>query len=65
VSFSLIGVEKAEGMEVVNEESTDAGVLISWGKRSSGYDSCRWDRGSDSATMLEYYISTNSPKSLS
>jgi hypothetical protein len=24
VSFSLIGVEKAEGMEVVNEESTDA-----------------------------------------
>jgi hypothetical protein len=64
MSFSLIGMEKAGGMEVVNEESTGVGVLISWGKRSPGYASCRWDRGSDFVTMLDYYASTSSPKSL-
>jgi hypothetical protein len=30
-------MEKAEGMEVVNEESAGAGVLISWDKRSPEY----------------------------
>jgi hypothetical protein len=28
---------KAEGMEVMNEESAGTGVLISWGKRSLEY----------------------------
>jgi hypothetical protein len=39
VSFSLIGMEKAEGMEVVSEESAGDELLIPRGRRSPEYAS--------------------------